>query len=378
MRAAVDFTIYAGPRNKAGKPIFYYRLRDESGKRHSGKSTGKTSRSAARQHVLRLIESGELAPDSALTFARFAETWWLAGKCRYLKTAANNGTPIGRHHAAVQRSYLTTHILPFFASMRLSAIRVHHIEQWRLRLHEELAPATAANVYSCLRTMLNEAERLELIHHNPIRRVKPARQITAKRRVLAAEETRRLFRAENWQDPVAFAANLFAAFTGARLGECLALQASDLHDGYVTIRHSLCRLEGLKGTKTGVVREVPIPAILERVLTRLTAVNTAGFVSSRDGGSKPVYDRSVTRALKQALIPIGVSADEIRSRGLSFHSWRHFYNTVLLQTGLPVSLTQQLLGHTTEASTRRYSAATHAGSTGLRTHIDSAFKEYHA
>ncbi len=79
-----DFTLYAGPKNKAGKPVFYYRLRDESGKRLSGKSTGQTSRSAARRHVLSLIESGRIGPQSSLTFVAYTKDWWEPGKCKYL------------------------------------------------------------------------------------------------------------------------------------------------------------------------------------------------------------------------------------------------------------------------------------------------------
>lgn len=376
MRNTADFTIYAGPKNKAGQTVYYYRVRDERGIRHSGKSTGKTSRSAARRRVLELIASEQITENSSLRFSRFAEHWWLPGKCNYLKIAANNGRAIGAHHAAVQRSYLTCHILPHFAAMPITSIRVRHIEQWRLQLYQRVAPATAANVFSCLRTMLNEAERLELISSNPVRRVKPPRVTVNKRVIPSAEETRALFLPQHWSDPVALAANLFAAFTGARLGECLGLQCSDVLDGYVVIRHSMGRLDGLKGTKTGVVREIPVPELLQTVLQRLIADNGDGFVFSRDGGRKPLYDRTVTGALRQALLNIGLSAEQIRERKLTFHCWRHFYNSVLLRHGVPLSVTQQLVGHTTVASTTRYNATTSGTPAVLRDYVESALKEY--
>ena len=121
MRFTNDFTLYAGPKNKMGKTVYYVRIRDESGHRHSGRSTGETSRSVARRKVLALIAEGRFTPSCAHAFSAFAGNRWVPGSCTYLKAAANNGSPIGRHHASVQRSYLTVHILP--TSGRLSCLR---------------------------------------------------------------------------------------------------------------------------------------------------------------------------------------------------------------------------------------------------------------
>jgi len=99
--------------------------------------------------------------------------------------------------------------------------------------------------------MLNEAERLELIGRNPLRSVKPPWVTPPRRTVLSAGEMKELFRPKHWRNPVALAANIFAASTGARLGEVLALRGEDIRAGYVVIAHSLGRLDGIKGTKTG-------------------------------------------------------------------------------------------------------------------------------
>ncbi len=376
MRFTNDFSLYAGPKNKAGKPVFYYRLRDESGKRLSGKSTGQTSRSTARRYLLSLIESGRIGPQSSQTFAAYAKDWWKPGKCRYLAMAQNNGTPIGLHHAAVQRSYLKTHIIPYFVQMRLSSIRVQHIEEWRLRLYQKVAPATAANIFSCLRTMMNEAERLEMITRNPMRSVKPPRVTVRRRVILGAEELKELFRPKHWKNSITFAVNIFAALTGARLGECLALRGTDVHDGYVVIQHSLGRLDGMKSTKTGVVREVPLPRIAQRILRRLTDRNGDGFLFSGDGGHKPLYNRTVTGALRDALQSMGITPEEIKQRGLTFHGWRHFYNTILLNHGVPIHIAQQLVGHRTDTSTNRYSAHQAGEVEFVRPLVDTALRAY--
>ncbi len=69
MRFTNDFTLYAEPKNKMGKTVYYVRIRDKSGRRHSGRSTGETSRSAARRKVLALIAEGRFTPACAQTFS---------------------------------------------------------------------------------------------------------------------------------------------------------------------------------------------------------------------------------------------------------------------------------------------------------------------
>lgn len=127
------------------------------------------------------------APGSAQTFSAYARNWWVPGSCTYLKAAVNNGSQIRSHHASVQRSYLTVHIIPCFGKMRLSAIGVRHIGGWRLKLCQSV---NAANVFGTLCTMLNEAERLALTGRGPIRSVKPTRVTTPRRMVLSAEEVK--------------------------------------------------------------------------------------------------------------------------------------------------------------------------------------------
>jgi integrase len=224
--------------------------------------------------------------------------------------------------------------------------------------------------------MMNEAERLELIARNPMRRVRPSRVPARKRVILSAGELKELFRPKHWTNSIAFAANIFAALTGARLGECLALRGTDIHDGYVIIQHSLGRLDGMKATKTGIIREVPLPRIVQRILQRLTTRNGDGFVFSRDGGYRPLYSRTVTGALRKALLSMGITAEEIKQRGLTFHGWRHTYNTILLHHGVPIHITQQLVGHRTDSSTDRYAAHQNGEVHTVRPLVETALQEY--
>ena len=75
MRFSSDFTLYAGPRNRAGKPVFYHRLRDESGRPLSGWSTVKTSRAAiSRDQIRRLpLPSNQTAKETSRRYAKYVK-----------------------------------------------------------------------------------------------------------------------------------------------------------------------------------------------------------------------------------------------------------------------------------------------------------------
>ncbi|RKX83592.1 MAG: hypothetical protein DRP58_08525 [Spirochaetes bacterium] len=59
MRYKEPFTLYTRE-TKTGKKVFYYRFYDEDGKRTSGKSTGITVKSIAKNYVNDLIRNGLL------------------------------------------------------------------------------------------------------------------------------------------------------------------------------------------------------------------------------------------------------------------------------------------------------------------------------
>ena len=77
------------------------------------------------------------------------------------------------------------------------------------------------------------------------------------------------------------------------------------------------------------------------------------FVFSLDG-VRPIAGNTVTRALHSALELIGISRDVQKERGIDFHSWRHFYGSMLRGKVSDTDL-RSVSGHTTASMTERYS-----------------------
>ena len=357
MRFKQPFTLYLR-RLQNGTRVYYYRYYSEDGRRSGGRSTGQTHKALALKYVLELIKMGRLDSPHEITFGIYAENWWVWGKCSYLESQATRGKTLSRRYAEVQRGFLVNHVLPEFEKLKLSGIKPYHIERWLKSLKDSgLSSASVQHCYGVLRLMLGEAKRLGHLAVNPVQAVRPILLTQRVRGILTLDEARELFDenkfSEYWQTEIGFVCSLLAATSGAREGECVALRVQDIFDGYIRIEHSWDHKYGLKETKTKQTREVPIPAKTSRWLHRL-ASKSPGFVFSTNNGASPVYYKPIVAELYEALNRMKITETERKLRNITFHSWRHFYNT-MLRGRVPDAKLQKLTGHRTQAMTERYS-----------------------
>jgi integrase len=357
MRFKQPFTLYLR-RLQNGTRVYYYRYYDADGRRSGGRSTGQAHKALALKYVLELIKSGRLDSPQETTFGSYAENWWVWGKCSYLESQATRGQTLSRRYAEVQRGFLVNHVLPEFEKLKLSAIKPYHIEKWLKILKDSgLSSASVQHCYGVLRLMMSEAKRLGYLAVNPVEAVKPIHLTQRVRGILSLDEARQLFDenkfSEYWQTEIGFTCCLVAATSGAREGECIALRTEDIFDGFVRIQHSWDHKFGLKETKTKQIREVPIPAKTQRWLSRLTASRPAGFVFSTNNGASPVYYKPIVAELYEALNRMGISENERKLRNVTFHSFRHFFNSAL-RGKVPDAKLQRLTGHQTQQMVERY------------------------
>lgn len=231
------------------------------------------------------------------------------------------------------------------------------------------APASINKTYGALKTALRWAHDRGMISTDPTAGISgysggPVRV----RGILDAAEVQALFSAP-WTDERARVACLTAASTGARLGEILALQAQDIADGILYIRHSYSQADGLKTTKTGKERRVPLLPTVKAALLALeaTSPHPAGpqrFVFAGRKPDRPVDCNRILEGMRRALVSMaGVEWDqeparlavlaEYAARGIDFHSWRHFYSKHLASR-VDRALAQKATGHATAEMLAHY------------------------
>ncbi len=177
---------------------------------------------------------------------------------------------------------------------------------------------------------------------------------------MSIEETRRLFAVE-WQNDIARAVSLTAVATGLRLGELLGLDHAAVKAGYIEVTKTWDHVGRVvkQGTKTGRSRTVIIPRLVNAELIHLMNENPhpggpERFVFYGELPTAPLDGKAVLNNFKLALYDIGITEQERRARNVVFHSFRHQFNSILINAKVPLLKVRQLTGHSSLEMAEHY------------------------
>jgi integrase len=362
------FSIYKRPTTKKTKHIFYVQFYDDDGNRLPGRSSGQTSRAAAETWAHEQLKKGLISPQKDITFGKYAEQWWIYNKCPYIQGKLARGFELSRVHANDMRSVLTRHILPYFANKKLQKINARIIEKWMMELREKLgitgktlSPTTVNRCLTCLKVMLKEAVRLEYLYKNPAVSVLPLKEIQKRKSILTIDEVKKLFEGGSLEDTwdgnlYHYTLNLLCASTGMRLGEVRGLMNQYVYKSYIDVQWSWGKF-GLQRPKRDSMRKIPIPTKTSAVLHELMSMSIypepENFVFHGVNGNKPIENKDIYDKLYAAFENIGISSKEREERNITFHSWRHLYNS-LMRGRIHDSKLQRLTGHQTKEMIEHY------------------------
>lgn len=375
---------------QSGKKIYYVSFYDANGKRRQ-LSTGQRRKSFAEQIAVKLYFEGKFYPNlpnqlmssgqnsilqpnlgisssheilpSYPTFSEYTLDWFDYDKCDYIREKLVHGFHYTPNHAYRMKEYLNIRVTPFFGPYRINEIDEFIVEKFieKLKLEEHLSNSTINNSIKILKVILGYAFRKNDIPVDIAKKIKYLKNDSCTRGIFTNEEAEKLFSIsripELWKGNFTyFLMNYLSGHTGMRFGEVQALHISSVFEDHILVRHSWDEKFGLKDTKNHKERTVPISKDLYQMLQNLSKNHTEGeYVFSFKNGKTPACRHDMYRLLKHALNGIGISDAEIKERHLSFHSWRHFYNSKLINSGIPKSIVQSIIGHVNDDSmTERY------------------------
>jgi integrase len=229
-----------------------------------------------------------------------------------------------------------------------------------IKLRDELLAAgrRAATVNGLVRKVLAQpfraAQKKGLIRIDPVAGLKAVRGDPVEKHPFTTEQIQRLFNTAegDWKGMIAA-----GFFTGARLGDLANLTWGniDLFERTITFTQK----------KTGAKIKIPITEDLHTHLMTLPLKDNPkapvfptlyGKTSSGASGLSAAFGRLMKRA--------GIDRGTIRERGngvsrsvsgLSYHSLRHSFNTVLTNSGVPQELRMKLTGHSSAEMNAVYS-----------------------
>jgi integrase len=287
--------------------------------------------------IRRRIGNGEPSrpeppPPLAPTFAAFSAEWFTT----HVKT--NNKPSSQRSRAHVLRN----HLVPFFGKKLISAISTSSIERYKaVKIKASLAPKTINEHLGLLRKCLSDAREWERPAANP--KIKVLRLPKPNFECLTDDEADRIIRAMNarrWRAMVALALH-----TGLRRGELFGLrwQDIDIENRRLSVRQSI--VEGIAGPpKNYRERDVSLD---ETALSAISLVPRTHELVFHRGDGRPLTCSTAQGALARACRRAGL-------RHIGWHALRHTFASRLAASGVPITVVQGLLGHSTIVMTMRY------------------------
>ncbi|GAB6392240.1 MAG: tyrosine-type recombinase/integrase [Treponematales bacterium] len=394
------------------RKIIYARLIDpETGVAVSGKSTGTSNKDEALLIIGKWLENGvpsgathkparrvfglasilaairntEIGPDEAAAIvselrARGCENvallskremrkglcaelilFWNYETSAFVKEAAlQHGKPLTRRHCEDMTRCVRNYWAGAFGDKAIDEVTRDDLKAFGLSLRQSGKSAAYTN------KVLNAGARAFAFWHsegliptNPALKLGRFSGGKKLRGILTEAEAATLF-SRQWADTTAQVANLVASTTGLRAGEVLAIQARDIGEAVLEVRHSWSSVDGLKTPKNGETRRVPLlPEVREALLWLLTD-NPHGngpdaFIFWGERPDRPRYDAGfMLRGLDRELDALGIDR---KGRNVVFHSWRHYCATrwAMLESADRVRL---MTGHRDQGTFEAY--ASHA------------------
>lgn len=353
------YTLIKG-RNKHSA-IWEYYCYDENGKRVH-RSTGQKKRADALAVIEERIANDELlyprgfrgktslerAFKKGMTLNEFCKDIYIYDKCPIVKDTLARGRHLEKSSCRINRSILESRILPYLGNIVIEELTPAQIDRWLLSLPLKLGISrTSANgSLAVLSSIMAYAVQMELRDDNPCKKVKKLGSDTKEKVVFTDEYIERLFK-EPWKAKWAEMCCYLSANTGMRAGEILALQGYQIHPDHILVDASMTQELERKSTKSGKPRVVPIS---ENIYSRLRPYirGSDEFIFSKDG-INPIRYQSLNGVLNRKLQEVGLD-----DKGLSFHSFRHYFNTKLVASGVRAEKIRAVIGHESEAMTEHY------------------------
>jgi integrase len=359
----------------SSKPRWRYRIylgKDERGRKlYDGRGGFEKQGDAAddmrrRWHELR-AERGK-APAQEKTLGEWIRTWldtYAVDRCQP-KT-------LERYHQLAE--YVTAApegMLATLAQIPLPELKHTHLEPALFSLlkakgkrREHISSRTVRHVAGLLNVALNKAFRLDMIPVNPMLRVELPSAPQKEARSLTPEELQslRLACRGDWT----FGLIELAMATGARRGELLALQWSDLD----LLRRTITISKSLEQTRAGLRIKAPKGKKTRSFILPQTAVAALQFLREEQkehrrlfAGSYQEHDLVFCQpegSYREPDLVSQVVIRRMRKAGIkqaSIHTLRHTHTSHLLSNGVPLPAVSARLGHAdTNVTARIYSHA---------------------
>jgi integrase len=272
------------------------------------------------------------------TTVRQAADAWLAGAATG-RITTRGGDVFKPSTVRGYRDSLRKHVLPELGGRRLCEVRRADVQALVERLNGRgLSPSSTRNAVNAFRVICRRALLQQEIAVDPCaglalpavrgRRTPTVSQEEVARRIVALPENDRAL----WA---------CAFYCGPRLGELRALRWADvdLERGVIRIERGWDRVAGPIAPKSRAgCRTVPLPQVVRSHLVRHRLKTGRGEGLVFGTADVPFDPTSATSRARRAWEPAGLT-------GITFHVARHVCASLMIDSGIPLTLVSRFLGH---------------------------------
>ncbi|MEV0156890.1 site-specific integrase [Micromonospora sp. NPDC050686] len=307
------------------------RYRDEAGREHAKHFVKKAdAQNWLDEQTAALVTGTHVAPRKArTTVAEWCSTWL-------------DGYGTRRASSVRQAKVHVAQIVAEFGEMRLGAVRPSHVKAWTTKLREAgLAASYVYALHNRLAQIFSDAVHDGIVPRSPCsRRTSPGR---AKQRAYVAT-TAQIWGLYDKMPARIRAAILLGAFAGLRTAEACGLRVTDVDfmRGVITpaVQYPALPL------KTEVSRTpIPISRKLAVELSAHVAQWRADTILTGDDEGQ-LGPWALERAVRDARQRVPGLPD-----GFRFHDCRHFFASLLIESGANVKVVQARLRHASATTT---------------------------
>jgi site-specific recombinase XerD len=230
--------------------------------------------------------------------------------------------------------------MKYRSNIPLNEISQMNVEEFiRIRC-QNVKPTTVNIELRVLKSMFNTAVEWNLIDRNPLRGVQMMRVQKTYPKFLTNEEVNLLCNTTNfeWLKNII----IFAFNTGMRRNEIINLKWEDINlkEKYLIVRNN-----DTFSTKSKKDRIIPLSKSVICLLSTISKVTEYLFVNRM---KLRLYPNYVTQCFRDLVKECGLR------KGISFHSLRHSFASMLVSKGVSLYVVKELLGHSDFATTQIY------------------------
>ena len=332
---------------------YYGQYRDVNGRQRSAGSfrSRRAAERAAQRQEFKVRNGDWIDPiDGKITFEDYVQTVWLPS--RHIEASTR----------AAYISYLNTHFLPHFGSMRIARVLPSDVQSW---VGQALAGGLSANstrkYHVVLHSIFKRAVRDRLIAFNPCESTELPKPIAPRRHTLTPDAYRRILEALPEEHRLMIET---AIWTGARWGEVVALRPRHINflHRYVTIQETIVELGKSKSPTGQRIIFKPYPkddeprtlGLPQELLDKLDEHIQANGLG-RDDLLFPTRNGT---PISRNTFRTRVWLPAVRAAGLGFHvrfhDLRHAHASWLLAGGADLKSVMDRMGHSQIQTTQKY------------------------